>query len=109
MTINISRNILNLTGQRGQRVNEIKLDEEGDRIVIHRSRDARRSTIDPTTGKKGTINQPVRRQVNDIPLSGYPCVLDIELPRGLSARVSAALRGVILSIKGAVSPTGFAD
>ncbi len=54
MTINISRNILNLTGQR---VNEIKLDEEGDRIVIHRSRDARRSVIDPTTGKKGTINQ----------------------------------------------------
>ena len=32
MTINISRNILNLTGQR---VNEIKLDEEGDKIVIH--------------------------------------------------------------------------
>ena len=51
MTINISRNILNLTGQR---VNEIKLDEEGDKIVIHCSRDARRSTIDPTTGKKRT-------------------------------------------------------
>ena len=76
MTINISRNILNLTGQR---VNEIKLDEEGDKIVIHCSRDARRSTIDPTTGKKGTINQHIHRQVKDIPLFGYPCVLDIEL------------------------------
>ncbi|WP_419901440.1 helix-turn-helix domain-containing protein, partial [Kiloniella sp.] len=51
MTINISQHIL---GLKGQRVNEIKLDE-------------------------GSINQHVRRQVNDIPLFGYPCVVEIEL------------------------------
>ncbi len=31
------------------------------------------------TGRQGTINQYVRRQVTDLPLFGYPCVLDIEL------------------------------
>ena len=76
MTINISQHILSL---KGQRVNEIKLDEDGVKIVIHCSRDARRRAIDPATGKKGSINQHVRRQVNDIPLFGYPCVIEIEL------------------------------
>ncbi|WP_419901943.1 hypothetical protein [Kiloniella sp.] len=76
MTINISQHIL---GLKGQRVNEIKLDDGGVKIVIHCSRDARRRAIDPATGQKGSINQHVRRQVNDIPLFGYPCVVEIEL------------------------------
>jgi len=35
--------------------------------------------IDPITGRKGTVNQYVRRQVRDIPLFGLPCLLEIEL------------------------------
>ena len=76
MTINISHDILSL---KGQRVNGIKLAEGGDKVVIHCSRDARMSAIDPATGKKGSINRHIRRQVNDMPLLGYRCVIEIEL------------------------------
>ena len=62
---------------KGQRVNEIKQEEQY--LVIHCSRDKRRSPIDPLTGKKGTINRYVRRKIKDIPLFGYPCLIDIEL------------------------------
>ena len=76
MTINIPQNILGLNGQC---VNEINLSDDGEKLVIHCSRDACRRAVDPATGKKGSINQHVRRQVRDIPLFGYPCVIDIEL------------------------------
>jgi transposase len=74
--IGISKHILGLTGQR---VNEIKLDQARQSLVIHCSRDRRRNAIDPLTGNKGTINRYVRREVRDMPLWGYPCVLNIEL------------------------------
>jgi transposase len=76
MGIGISKNILGLTGQR---VNEIKLDQEQQTLVIHCSRDGRRKAVDPVTGKNGTINRYVRRQVRDLPLWGYPCVIEVEL------------------------------
>jgi len=76
MTIDISQHILRL---KGQRVNEIELAEDGAKVIVQCSRDARRSAIDPATGKKGSINQHIRRQVNDIPFFGYPCVIEIEL------------------------------
>ena len=76
MDIGIQRDIL---GLKGQRVNQIKLDEQEQQLVIHCSRDRRRNAIDPVTGKKGTINRYVRRQVRDVPLFGYPCVIEVEL------------------------------
>ncbi len=76
MGIDIQRDIL---GLKGQRVNQIKLDEKEQQLVIHCSRDKRRNAIDPVTGQKGTINRYVRRQVRDVPLFGYPCVIDMEL------------------------------
>ena len=76
MGIDIQRDIL---GLKGQRVNQIKLDEQGHQLVIHCHRDRRRNAIDPVTGKKGTINRYVRRQVRDMPLFGYPCVIEMEL------------------------------
>ena len=106
MTINISQHIL---GLKGQRVNEIKLDDGGVKIVIHCSRDARRRAIDPATGQKGSINQHVRRQVNDIPLFGILVWSRLSWRRFILTRANAALRGVILLIKGAVSLTDFAD
>ena len=66
-------------GLEGQCVNQIKLDETGRQLVIYCRRDRRRNAIDPVTGKKGTINRRVRRQVRDVPLFGYPCVIEIEL------------------------------
>jgi len=76
MDIGIQRDIL---GLKGQRVNQIKLDEQEKQLVIHCNRDRRRNAIDPVTGQKGTVNRYVRRQVRDIPLLGYPCVIEIEL------------------------------
>ena len=67
MDIGIQRDIL---GLKGQRVNQIKLDEQGHQLVIHCNRDKRRNAIDPVSGKKGTINRYVRRQVRDMPLFG---------------------------------------
>jgi len=76
MGIGISSHIL---GLKGQRVNKMKLDEEAQQLVIHCSRDRRRNAIDSVTGKKGTVNRYVRRQVRDLPLLGYPCVIEMEL------------------------------
>ena len=76
MDIGIQRDILSL---KGQRVNHIKLDEQKQQLIIHCRRDRRRNAIDPVTGQKGTINRFVRRQVRDVPLFGYPCVIKMEL------------------------------
>jgi transposase len=63
----------------GQRVNEIKFDDGTQQLIVHCSRDSRRKAIDPVTGKQGTINRYVRRQVRDVPLFGRPCAIEIEL------------------------------
>jgi transposase len=76
MGIDIQRDIL---GLKGQRVNQIGLDDKEQQLVIHCNRDKRRNAIDPVTGQKGTINRYVRRQVRDMPLFGYPCVIEVEL------------------------------
>jgi transposase len=76
MGIGISRDIL---GLKGQRINEIKLEQEKQQVVIHCNRDRRRKVVDPVSGKKGTVNRYVRRQVRDVPLFGYPCWIEIEL------------------------------
>jgi len=75
MGLSISNKILGLTGQK---IEEIKLDEEANKVVITCCRDKRRKAIDPMTHVKGTINQYIRRQVKDLPLFGYACVIDIE-------------------------------
>lgn len=76
MSMDISTNILGLVGQR---VNDIKLDEQTQQVQIICRRDRRRKTVDPLTGKKGSVNRYVRRDVRDIPFMGYPCILKIEL------------------------------
>lgn len=95
--IDIPHDIFSL---KGQRVNGIKLAEDGERVVIHCSRDARRSAIDPATGKKGSINQRVRRQVNDIPLFGYPCVIEIELAQVFISKSERRIEGCDFVDKG---------
>lgn len=66
-------------GLKGQCVNEIKLDDEKQQLIICCRRDRRRNAIDPVTGQKGTVNQYVRRQIRDVPLFGYPCMIEMEL------------------------------
>jgi hypothetical protein len=69
MRIDIQRDIL---GLKGQCVNQIRLDEVKQQLVISCRRDRRRNAIDPATTQKGTVNRYVRRQVRDVPLFGYP-------------------------------------
>ncbi len=68
MGIDIQRDIL---GLKGQRVNPIQRDEQEQQLVIHCSRDRRRNAIDPVTGRKGTVNRYVRRQIRDVPPHEY--------------------------------------
>ena len=76
MSINIPANILGLCGQR---VNEIVLNKHYKEVHILCQRDKRRKVIDPLTGRKGTVNRYVKRQVQDLPIFGYPCYVEIEL------------------------------
>jgi len=76
MSINIPANILGLSGQI---VNEITLNNEHKTAHILCSRDKRRKAVDPITGKQGTVNRYITRQVKDIPLFGHPCYVNIEL------------------------------
>jgi len=76
MSTNIPTNILSL---KGQRVNQIQHDPELGQVVIHCNRDKRLKAIDPITGLQGTINRYIRRKVTDLPLFGFPCVIDMEL------------------------------
>ena len=68
MSINIPANILGLSGQR---VNEIVLNNHYQAVHILCQRDKRRKVIDPLTGKNGTVNRYVKRQVQDLPIFGY--------------------------------------
>ena len=76
MSINIPANILGLSGQI---VNEVTLNKEHKIAHILCRRDKRRKAIDPITGKQGTVNRYITRQVKDIPLFGHPCYVTIEL------------------------------
>jgi len=49
MGIDIQRDIL---GLKGQCVNQIKLDEQKQQLVIHCNRDRRRNAVDPVSGRK---------------------------------------------------------
>ncbi|WP_419611224.1 ISL3 family transposase [Thiolapillus sp.] len=76
MGIGIPSKILNLPGQR---VNQIDWQPDDQKLVIQCRRDRRRKVVDPVTGKKGTINKYVKRQIRDVPLCGYRCMIEIEL------------------------------
>lgn len=76
MTTSIPADILSL---KGQRVNKIEHHKTLNKVLIHCHRDKRFKAIDPRTGLAGTINRYVRRSVQDLPLFGLPCTLEIEL------------------------------
>lgn len=88
MGTSIPTNMLSL---KGQRVNKIEHDQEHDQVIIHCSRDKRRSPIDPSSGLKGTVNQYIRRQVRDLPFMGLPCLIDIELAQ---VRINGKIRHI---------------
>lgn len=64
---------------KGQRVNQIQWQEITQCVVIQCTRDRRRKAVDPVTGRKGTINRYIHRQVRDVPFCGCRCMIEIEL------------------------------
>lgn len=76
MGVGIPAKILNLTGQR---VKQIDQRQDMQEVVIRCRRDRRRKAIDSVSGKKGTINRYIKRQVRDVPLLGHRCLIEIEL------------------------------
>lgn len=89
-----------ILGLQGQRVNKINLDHERQQIVIHCSRDRRRNAVDPVTGMKGTVNRYVRRLVRDLPLFGYPCMIETELAQVFISRNERRLEHCEFADKG---------
>ena len=82
---------VNMLSLKGQRVNKIEHDQDRHQVIIHCSRDKRRSPIDPSSGLKGTVNQYIRRQVRDLPFMGLPCLIDIELAQ---VRINGKVRHI---------------
>lgn len=82
MSLNISSKILSLPGQR---VKHVQHDLDQQTLIVTCDRDRRYQAIDPTNGKRGTVNCYQRRTIRDVPLCGFDCYLDIEL-----AQVAAA-------------------
>ena len=83
MSLGIPAKILCLSGQR---VNHIQLEQESQQVVIRCKRDRRRKAVDPISGKQGPINRYIRREIRDIPLFGYPCIIEIELAQVFSGK-----------------------
>jgi len=62
-----------------QSIQSINLDEQSQSVVVKCRRDRRYKTIDPVTGHSCTVDHYVQRRIRDLPISGHPCCIDIEL------------------------------
>jgi hypothetical protein len=76
MSVTIPSRIVDLPGQC---VKAIRQDELSDSVIISCRRDRRRSAVDHRTGQRGWINRLLHRRVQDLPLFGQRCYLDIEV------------------------------
>ena len=72
----------------GQSVQSFEFENTEQKLIVKCRRDRRFKCIDPETGTAATINRYIRRKVHDLPVSGRPCVIDIELAqvRGSDSR-----------------------
>lgn len=76
MNVHIPTSILSISGQC---VKQVQWNESSGEVLISCRRDNRFAVIDPATGKQGTINRLVSRQIKDIPLCSLKCFIEIEL------------------------------
>ncbi|MEW6514977.1 MAG: ISL3 family transposase [Pseudomonadota bacterium] len=59
-------------------IKEVVFNEESGRVRVICDRDRRRRPLDHRTGRHGTVNRLLRRTVQDVPLGGHPCEVEIE-------------------------------
>jgi len=67
-----------ILGLEGQVIKEVVFNEESGRVRVICDRDRRRRPVDHRTGRHGTVNRLLRRTVQDVPLGGHPCEIEIE-------------------------------
>ena len=91
---------IDILSLKGQRVKVIKQDADSKHIIIYCKRDKRRKAIDPLTGIKGTINLKRRRTVQDMPLFGHACFIEIEWAQVAISKNQRRMEGCKFVAKG---------
>lgn len=97
MGIGVPTKILNLTGQVIKHIDWLP---DHQQVVIRCRRDKRRRVVDPVTGKKGTVNRYVRRQVRDLPFCGNRCMIEIELAQVWTSKQERRIEHCVFVDKG---------
>lgn len=64
---------------KGQSVQSVTLEESSHSVLVKCKRDRRCKVVDPETGAPRTVDHYVHRRLSDLPVSGRPCVIEIEL------------------------------
>ncbi|SBO12934.1 Transposase [Vibrio mediterranei] len=64
---------------KGQSVQSVTLEASSHSVLVKCKRDRRCKVVDPETGKPRTVDHYVQRRLSDLPVSGRPCVIEIEL------------------------------
>lgn len=67
-----------ILGLEGQVIKSVVFSEETGRVRVTCDRDRRRRPVDHSTGRRGSVNRLLRRNVLDVPLGGRPCEIEIE-------------------------------
>jgi transposase len=64
---------------KGQCVQSFSIEKGTHSVLVRCRRDRRFKVEEPRTGRLCTVDHYVRRQVQDLPVSGHPCHIEVEL------------------------------
>ena len=75
MGVHIPSKVLSL---KGQVVRSVEFNESSGRVRIVCDRDRRHKAVDHSTGQQGSVNRLLRRTIQDVPIGGSRCEIEIE-------------------------------
>ena len=67
-----------IVGLEGQVIKSVSFNEAAGSVRIVCDRDRRRLPVDSRTGRRGSVHRLLRRTVQDVPLAGLRCEIEIE-------------------------------
>ena len=67
-----------IVGLEGQVIKSVLFNEAAGKVHIICDRDRRRLPVDARTGRRGSVHRLLRRTVQDVPLAGLRCDIEIE-------------------------------
>ena len=67
-----------IVGLEGQVIKSVLFNEAAGHVRIICARDRRRLPVDARTGRRGSVHRLLRRTVQDVPLAGLRCDIEIE-------------------------------